>query len=817
MASASLGVCANPQGGFNYAFGSTGSVVTLTITTAGVLTNWIFNGSDSWNAAGRWSAGVPNGVGHTARFNTALGAAATVTLDGGKTLGGLVFDSAANGYSITPGSGGTLTMDNNTNPASVQVLSGSHAISAPVNLTSNTTADIATGGALSISSAVDGPGALTKTGNGTLLLTNAASNYAGGTLINAGTVEFTGLPALGTGSIGFNGGRLKWAGGNTDDISVRTVTLDVNGGIFDTNGNDVTLANPIGNAGTGGITKDGAGTLTLGFANTHTGATTVKGGKLSISANDQLGDAVAGAGVTLNGGTLLSTATFNLDNGVNLRPVTVGASGGTIETAVATTLTVAGAVGGPGVLTKTGDGTLALNGNNLGYTAGMMLNGGTVRLGGGDPNGQNAAGIGPIVFDGGTLEMNGHGLSTTPGWGTLSNALNVALGKTGTLRMAPRGAVTSVLTGAGTFNLVVDYVRADWNGNASAFTGQINVSARVPTQDFRITNGFGFANAKLNLVAGVYAYQNFNPPNNGAFETVQNIGELSGDAGSFLAGNPVAGRFVNWTVGALGTNSAFNGVIQDTPATGTGNLVTPGQARFTKVGNGTLTLSGLNSFTGAAVVNAGTIIAASDLPLGGVTGAGVTMNPAVAATVKFTSAAPAIASLANTGAGVSTVVLGDSVAGTPTNLTLGGNGTSTTYSGAIGDLSGVNPLAVGSVTKVGAGTFTLSGAQTYKTLDANVGAVVLDSALGTGASIVNVAVPAATVATVRFGVSQTLAELNIGDGGTAILGGPPPAPAPFAEDFGVAASGDVQGVPEPGSAALLLGGMLTLLGLRRRA
>lgn len=808
---------ANQQGGFNYTFGSTGTAITLTINTAGVISQWNYDGSDSWNAAGRWTAGVPNGAGQTARLTTALSALATVTLDGGKTVGALVFDSASHGYSITPGSGGTLTLNNGANPASVQVISGSHTVSAPVNLPSHTTVDVATSGTLTVSSAVDGTGSLTKVGNGTLILTGT-SNYAGGTRMQGGTLEFNALAALGTGDLSFNGGKLRWAAGNTEDISTRIVTVDINGATLDTNGNDVTLLGSIGNNGPGGLTKTGPGTLTLFSPNTYTSATSINGGVLSISSNDQLGDATTGAGLTINGGKLASTSSFNLDNfGTSLRPVTIGILGGTIDTADLTTLTIAGSLGGS-TLTKIGTGTLALNANNLGYTGGAMIDGGTIRLGGGDTNGQNGIGTGAIIFNNGTLEMNGHGLSTTPGYGTLANALIVPSGQTGTLKMSARGAVTSTLTGAGIFNLVVDYVRADWNGNASAFSGQINVSTRTGVQDFRVTNGFGFTNAKLHLAPGVYTYQNFNPPNTGTFETVQNIGELSGDVGSFLAGNPVAGRYVNWTVGGLGTDSTFAGNIQDTPATGTGNLITPGQARFTKVGNGTLTLTGLNTFTGAARVTQGTIIAASDSPLGGTTGAGLTLNPATTATVKFTSAAPAIASLANTGAGISRIVLGDPVAGTPTVLSIGGSGASTIYTGEITDGRGINPLAVGTITKVGTGFLTLSGSQTYQTLTGYEGTAILASTLGTGNSIVNVAPAPGGTATVQFEVSQALAELNLGDGGIAILGAPAPAPAPpVAEmDFGAIAPVSAQAVPEPGCATLFIGGMLTLLARRRR-
>lgn len=127
--------------------------------------------------------------------------------------------------------------------------------------------------------------------------------------------------------------------------------------------------------GSTNLVKQGAGTQTLSGANTYSGFTSINNGVLSISASSNLGDGSVTNTITINGGKLRDTgAGVNL--GVN-RALTIGASGATIEVTTGASLTVPGAISGPGnTLTKTGDGTLTLTGSqdyatlnaNLGVT-----------------------------------------------------------------------------------------------------------------------------------------------------------------------------------------------------------------------------------------------------------------------------------------------------------------------------------------------------------------------------------------------------------------------------------------------------------------
>ena len=150
---------------------------------------------------------------------------------------------------------------------------------------------------------VDGAGSMwsitgVDLGGGVILGGQLYVGYSGtGTLniSNGGTVICNsigvGYSSGSVGTINFDGGILKSCNaGNTNWISKGAGTTNVyvkeGGALFDTGGYDMGIGIPLQHGGSnpidGGVTKLGAGTLTLSGANTYTGPTTVKAGTLEL-------------------------------------------------------------------------------------------------------------------------------------------------------------------------------------------------------------------------------------------------------------------------------------------------------------------------------------------------------------------------------------------------------------------------------------------------------------------------------------------------------------------------------------------------------
>jgi hypothetical protein len=130
------------------------------------------NGSGNWSGAGNWLNGLPNGAGQVARFGTVITAPTIINVDSPVSVATMTFLS---GQSYTIGGPSTLTLDNDstTAPARIDVLGGSHTISAPLVLADNTEINVAWTNSLSVSGSLAATGkTITKLGSGTAQFEN---------------------------------------------------------------------------------------------------------------------------------------------------------------------------------------------------------------------------------------------------------------------------------------------------------------------------------------------------------------------------------------------------------------------------------------------------------------------------------------------------------------------------------------------------------------------------------------------------------------------------------------------------------------------
>lgn len=234
-----------------------------------------------------------------------------------------------------------------------------------------------------IAQTIGGTGGLVKAGSGTLTL-SGTNTYAGGTLLQEGTLGINADAALGAAGsplVMMDTTTLRLDG---DVGSNRSVTLAGGPGSemkIDTQANNGTFTGDIN--GRGKLVKSGSGILALYGDSVYQGGTRVEEGTLAINSANALGGPVGAL-------DLWADTTLRLDGNTDMqtRPVTIGGGGSAVPQSV--TIDTQGFTGtirqniaesGDGAtrLDKTGTGVLELYGNNT-YSGGSWVKNGTVAV-----------------------------------------------------------------------------------------------------------------------------------------------------------------------------------------------------------------------------------------------------------------------------------------------------------------------------------------------------------------------------------------------------------------------------------------------------
>lgn len=359
-------------------------------------------------------------------------------------------------------------------------------------------------------------------------------------------------------------------------------------------------------SGEGSFNKTGSGLCAVSTENTYTGATVVWDGILQINklANGGISSSLGASenyafNWVMKGGAVHYTGS-SVSTDRNITLAETAELGVTKSTA---TLTMTGTLNGAGGFIKSGDGILKLYneiGNN--YEGNTYIKGGIINV-----DLKQKTDVTAVLGATNKIYMNGGMLQLTNGQSSNYEEYNFELiipdGTTGGFEPYRNCYIKSKVSGSGTLNYKIPYVREYIEGDWSEFTGILNAyGSNLGQSDgsqFMLNNTVGLPNTRVNLSGNAKII-------NWATGGTMRLGGLSGSSGTILgaASKRSDGTKMTWIVGGSSTDETFNGIINnDCSASGHYGITS-----IEKEGTGIWRLNNNNTYTGSTTVRDGKLI-----------------------------------------------------------------------------------------------------------------------------------------------------------------------------------------------------------------